>query len=203
MIRVACFVVGFALTALSQAPNAADAAGTKFQIEGAVVNAVSGAPLSQVGVSIGPTEKQGNVQRFTTNSDGRFQFENLQRGKYWLEAQRQGFFQQRFEQHEEFATAIAVGPGLKSEDLVFRLSPDSVISGSIFDENDDPVRSATVFLFRTGLHDGVDSTEMVRQAVPMTAVNTVSVTCRRAPSSSRFPRSRGTPHSIMVEMSSS
>ena len=51
-------------------------------------------------------------------------------------------------QHEQFTTAILVGPDLNSENLVFPLSPEGVISGEVTDEAGEPVQSARMLLFR-------------------------------------------------------
>jgi hypothetical protein len=164
MIRVSACILALALVARAQVQNPVpQSAGHGLRISGTVVNANTGQILSKTEVTIGRATGQESVQSVTTAEDGRFQFENLTAGKYWLQAQRTGFVPQRFNQHEEFSTAIAVGPGLQSEDLVFRVVPDASITGTITDEQNEPVRNATVFLFRTGLANGTTSTRM-RQA---------------------------------------
>jgi len=125
-----------------------------FRISGAVVNGVSGDPVSRAEVQIGHSQSQGQLQSIVTGRDGRFAFEGLSRGKYWLSAKRRGFPRQSFEQHGNFFTAIAVGPNLDSENLVFRLRPHASISGTVLDEGGDPVRNAVVMLFRSGVESG-------------------------------------------------
>jgi hypothetical protein len=134
--------------ALGQPP-----AGQNFRISGTVVNALSGQPLSHAQVAIGPPQN-GAAQAMMTAEDGRFAFENLRAGKYWLAAEHKGFARQAFDEHESFSTAIAVGPNLISENLIFRLRPDAVISGTIFDEQNEPVRGAQVMLFRRAIDNG-------------------------------------------------
>jgi Carboxypeptidase regulatory-like domain len=134
--------------ALGQPP-----AGQNFRISGTVVNALSGQPLSHTQVAIGPPQN-GAEQAMTTAEDGRFVFENLRAGKYWLAAEHKGFARQALDEHESFSTAIAVGPNLISENLIFRLRPDAVISGTIFDEQNEPVRGAQVMLFRRAIDNG-------------------------------------------------
>ena len=51
-------------------------------------------------------------------------------------------------QHEQFTTAILVGPNLNTENLVFPLAPEGVISGEVTDEAGEPVQSAKMLLFR-------------------------------------------------------
>ena len=161
MIRVPACIVVLTLAALAQTQDpATQPAGEGFRISGTVVNSVTEQALSKTEVSIGRAIGPESVQSVTTNEDGRFQFVNLTAGKYWLQARRTGFSPQRFNQHEDFSTAIVVGPNLESEDLIFRVVPDASITGTITDEQNEPVRNARVLLFRTGLLNGTDSTRM-------------------------------------------
>src|SRR5258708_34239069 len=61
-------------------------------------------------------------------------------------------------------TAIVVGPGLDSENLIFGLRPGASISGDVLDESDDPVRHADVMLFHQFVAGGRRGTLQVRRA---------------------------------------
>jgi len=141
-------------------PRPATALKPHFRISGTVVNAISGEAVSEVEVAIGKNEGSDSVQTMITAEDGRFHFENLAQGKYWLAAQGKGFPPQRFDEHENYSTAIAVGPNVQSEDLVFRLRPDATITGSVIDEQNEPVRNAQVILFRAGVQEGTTATRV-------------------------------------------
>jgi protocatechuate 3,4-dioxygenase beta subunit len=93
-----------------------------------------------------------------TGEDGRFIFESVSPSKYRLSASKHGFVTQSYEQHDNFSTAIAVGPGLVSEDLVFKLTPGAILSGTVTDESGEPVRQAQIKLFRDQDADGIRST---------------------------------------------
>src|SRR5579884_1206225 len=131
------------LTVAVGAQNSQDGSSRLYRISGIVVNASTGRILPKVRVSIGPAEGDSHLT-IVTGDDGRFSFEKLKLGKYWLQAQGRGFSPQRFDQHEEFSTAIAVGPAVDSEHLVFRVRPDATINGTIADELNEPVPQATV-----------------------------------------------------------
>jgi len=161
MPRLAIPLVLVALAAHAQISHTRPA--RAYRISGTVVNATTGQILSKVAVSIGPAEGNSEMT-VTTAEDGRFTFGKLKSGKYWLEAQGRGFSAQRFDQHEEFSTGIAVGPGLDSEHLVFRLRPDARITGTITDEANEPVAQANVMLFRTGVENGASTTQMRSQS---------------------------------------
>jgi hypothetical protein len=90
-------------------------------------------------------------QSAVTEEDGGFVFENLAAGHYTLFARRRGYLQQFYKQHEQFSTAIIVGPELNTENLRFEMNPDASISGQALDEMGEPVRNAQVMLFRRGV----------------------------------------------------
>jgi len=166
--RVACIVLlAIGLSAQTQ-PVASTPAAQRYNIAGTVVNSLTGQPLPAVAVAIAPTTSQGSSrevsQDVVTGDDGRFAFAGLVRGKYSLMATARGFALQSFEQHDAYSSAIAVGPDLDSEHLVFRLQPDASIEGQVIDENNDPVQNATVHLYEKRIADGQQRTSSVNQA---------------------------------------
>src|SRR6516162_7274096 len=90
-------------------------ASQKFRISGTVVSAATDQPLARMEVTISPSEQGDRAQQVVTGADGRFGFNNVSRGKYALSAHGRGFVAQAYQQHGQFSTAIAVGPGLDSE----------------------------------------------------------------------------------------
>jgi hypothetical protein len=135
------FLLGFLLgpqqIAARQAPPSR-------RIAGIVVNAITGAPVAHAEVSISLDEGQASTR---THDDGRFVFEGLEAGKkYPLFATAPGYVGEGYNQHWAYATAIAVGDGLDSENIVFRLHPQAVIYGVVRDDNGEPVRAAQVML---------------------------------------------------------
>ena len=163
MPRVAICLALLALSASAQ--TASPGAPTPgCEIRGTVVNAQTGERLRKIQVGIGGAEQAEATQTITTGEDGRFEFAGLRPGKYWLEAQGHGFSRQRFEQHEEYATAIAVGPRLEIPNILFRVQPEAIIDGNITDEQGEAIREGQVMLFRGGTHDGGDSVQLVSTA---------------------------------------
>ena len=129
-----------------------------WRISGKVVDALSGAPLARCSVEIGPTENGGAPRSVETGSDGLFAFDGVEQGKYRLSASKRGYLPQAYEQHDNFSTAIVVGPGLESEGLIFKVVPQAVISGVVIDERGEPVRRAQVRLFKDEDRAGIRST---------------------------------------------
>jgi hypothetical protein len=143
------------LLLLAVSHSLAQAVPGNFRISGKAVNAVNGQVLAGTEVSISNAEQPNSIlQRMLTTDDGRFEFLGLEPGKYVLAGQRIGFSRQGFEQHGIFVSAVVVGRGLVSENLIFRLRPDGRIAGAIVDENSEPVPNAVVYLFRSDASPG-------------------------------------------------
>jgi sarcosine oxidase gamma subunit len=146
-----------AVVALGQSPSPKP---QRFRISGTVVNALSGQPLAHTEVAVGTPQNDEAVQAMITEADGRFSFDGVNAGKYWLVAQHAGFARQSLDQHENYSTAIAAGPNLQSEDIIFRLQPGGAVSGTISDEENEPVRGAEVMLFHKAVENGMLSTHL-------------------------------------------
>jgi protocatechuate 3,4-dioxygenase beta subunit len=126
-----------------------------FRIAGTVVNAIGGGPLARARVTIVDARNRKNMQSLITSDDGRFDFKQVGAGKYSLQGAKRGFIPGLYDEHEQFSTAIVPGAGLDTENLVLRLAPYAVLSGKILDELGDPVREATVSLYRENRQSGV------------------------------------------------
>jgi hypothetical protein len=129
-----------------------------YRISGRVVDAHDGTPLARCVVEIVDVKHGFGARTVLTGEDGRFLFDGVALSKYRLSASKHGFVAQSYEQHDNFSTAIAVGPGLVSEDLLFRLTPGAILSGTVTDESGEPVRQALIKLFRDQDADGIRST---------------------------------------------
>jgi Carboxypeptidase regulatory-like domain len=117
-----------------------------FRITGRVVNSMTNAPVP--GAYVVMTAASNLNRTVRAGTDGSFMFTPIPAGRYVLRARRKGYIEQLYLQHEQFTTAILVGPNLNSEDLVFPLAPEGVISGEVTDEVGEPVQSAKIVLFR-------------------------------------------------------
>jgi protocatechuate 3,4-dioxygenase beta subunit len=131
------------------------------RIEGKVVDGNSGAPLARCSVQIEPAGDRGGdrgaARSVLTGDDGEFIFAGLAQGKYRLSAGKRGYLTQEYEEHETFSTAIAVGAKIASEGLIFKVTPEAVISGIVTDQSGEPVRGAQVRLFKDQERMGLPS----------------------------------------------
>jgi len=133
----------------------AQSSAAAYRIAGTVVNAIGGGALGRARVSIADTKNPQNRQSIITAEDGRFEFKQVSAGKYSLQGAKRGFIPAAYDEHEGFSTAIVTGSGLDTENLVLRLAPSAVLSGKVLDESGDPVRQATVSLYREDRQQGV------------------------------------------------
>jgi hypothetical protein len=119
-----------------------------FRITGRVVNSMTNAPVPGAYVVMNAASASNLNRTVRAGTDGSFMFTQIPAGRYILVARRKGYVEQMYLQHEQFTTAILVGPNLNSEDLVFPLAPESAISGEVTDEAGEPIQSAKMLLFR-------------------------------------------------------
>jgi protocatechuate 3,4-dioxygenase beta subunit len=119
----------------------------RAEIAGQVVDAVSGQALKKAWINARPSERGArNTITTVTDAEGRFDFKNLEPGRYQLIAQRNGYVRQSYGQKAqgEAGAPITVAAGQKFADIVFRLVQGGVISGRVVDEDGEPLVRANV-----------------------------------------------------------
>lgn len=155
--------------AVPPAAPPASATPSTSRISGRVIDAVTGQPLASAVVAIDSSNPPNSPNALdstcmgVTAADGSFIFADVLPGKYVLSARHRGYIAQTYQQHESFTTAIVVGPGFESENLIFGLRPSASISGEIADESDDPIRHADVMLFHQTFAGGKRRTLLIQR----------------------------------------
>ncbi|MBV8809886.1 MAG: carboxypeptidase regulatory-like domain-containing protein [Acidobacteriaceae bacterium] len=167
--RRSCFTVSrrvsapFALAiAFQQSLPPADSSGC-CTISGIVVDHATNRPLRGIAVLLNPSDRPGDPLRQITGEDGAFAFSHLSPEKYALMAQRRGEQPVGYQQYEGFFTGIVVGPN-NATNIVFPLDSPARISGTVVDENGDPVPQANVILFRKSVSLGKAGTTQMGSA---------------------------------------
>jgi hypothetical protein len=135
-----------------------------YRIAGRTVSAVDGQPLEGATVLISNTKTQQLVASTLASEDGGFTFTDLKADKYSLQAVKTGFLASAYDQHDIFSTAIVTGVGLDTDSLVLRMTPAAILSGRVTDEAGDPVRGATVTLYRQNRDEGRNRITQFRSA---------------------------------------
>lgn len=152
----------FAVAACAQPPAEPKPA----TVEGTVLNSVTKAPLRKVDVTLANGEMDpqvaammaqfkpsGSAQELpkvatktltaTTDALGKFRFENVPPGTYWLTAKKVGYGDGKYpEKGGAGSVNLSAGQELKQADV--RLVPHATLSGRVLDEDGEPYPTAMV-----------------------------------------------------------
>ncbi len=152
-------LAGIVMYAARQTPTAR-AGG--YTIAGIVVQEASGKPIKNAAMTITTNTHPNDTVTVVTRQDGSFSFSGLAPDKYSLQAEYRGR-SRIYQQHEQFSTGIAVGPGLDSEHIRFLLPEPVRLAVSVVDEEGEPVRNALVVLFHQGVAEGWEQMAVAAQ----------------------------------------
>ncbi|HEX9109912.1 MAG TPA: carboxypeptidase regulatory-like domain-containing protein, partial [Terriglobales bacterium] len=130
-----------------------------YRIAGTVLSSKGGSPLTRARVQIIDALNPQSLRSVVTSSDGRFEFRVIA-GKFALQGEKRGYIPSSYNQHEQFSTAIVTGAGLDTEHLVLRLPPVAVLAGKVLDETGEPVRDASITIYR---EDHLSGTGRIRR----------------------------------------
>lgn len=150
LIAAICLLVEIPAVAQNSIPAQEGA----YRIAGTLVSKTDGHPLAGARVILASVKARQNPQSVVTSDDGKFEFTGVPAGKFSLTGAKRGFTTSSYDQHYIFSTAIVTGAGLDTEHLVLKLAPHSIISGRVLDEIGEPIRDATVGLYRDSQFDG-------------------------------------------------
>ncbi len=163
-MRLASLLLAFALAASGQVTPAVPAASNavkaddsgaqkppeKGHITGKVTNEVTGEPLKKVTVEAYSTEGQDSASITTmTDASGLFHIDEMEPGKYTLHASRNGYVRRSYgdTSGRGNGTVLSIGPGGTVE-ANFKLTPQSVVTGRIVDEDGEPLANVQLSLSR-------------------------------------------------------
>ncbi len=121
------------------------------KVEGVVLDAQTGAPLSKARVTLFRIDGVGR-ERLTaaTDSGGRFTIENIEAGQYRLMASRNRYASAQYGEKSPGApgTTVTLAPTQHLKDLTIQLLPAAVVTGRVLDEDGEPVPYAQVSVLR-------------------------------------------------------
>jgi hypothetical protein len=119
----------------------------KCTLEGTVVNAVTGEPLKKVQLVLRPLGVPNGVPYGAmTDNAGHFLIDDVDPGRYNFAASRNGFINQSYspQGNTNRSALLTLGTGQKLKEIVFKLTPQGVISGRILDEDGEPLANVAV-----------------------------------------------------------
>lgn len=166
-IRIVAFVVCCLLEwrLVPAAQVRAQAFSGPYKVSGVVVSKVDGHLLSHARITLADTKIRQKFRVVITSDDGRFVFPSVPAGKFSLTGTKRGFIPAAYDQHDQFSTAMVIGAGMETENLVLKLAPNGIIYGKVLDEAGEPVRRANVTLYYDDHSEGVDQIRDAQNAI--------------------------------------
>jgi len=119
----------------------------QIRLEGAVQN-LSGEALSKATLRLQGTVPQGTTiasYTVTSGDDGKFLFDDVPPGRYFLSAEKNGFVTQRYSSPTNLGGAtLTLRAGDTLKDLNFKLTLAAIINGRVLDPDGDPVAKMSI-----------------------------------------------------------
>jgi len=144
----------------AQAPQAAG----KCHVAGQVVQFTAGTPVHKVSVRLKRFGTEGGVSdtptvanyATTTDEQGKFSFDAVAPGVYWLFADRIGYLEQSYGAREPLlrGSPVKLVAGQNRDDLVLKLMPQSLVYGKVADEDGDILPNAQVQVYKAAWVQG-------------------------------------------------
>ena len=115
-------------------------------LDGIVVKSTTGEGIKRVTVQLSPLGRGQQSYSTTTENNGRFAIRDVVPGRYAIYASGNGYVEQAAENGKAGSQTriLNLSPGENVRGLAFRLVPPGVITGTVYDEDGEPVTSAEV-----------------------------------------------------------
>jgi protocatechuate 3,4-dioxygenase beta subunit len=125
-------------------------------ITGLVVKLGSSEPLKKAQVNLQKVDDASSGYSTHTDAAGQFAIQKIDPGRYNLRVERSGYVSQSYGGNSSArrGAVLALNPGREIKDLLFRMVPSAVISGTITDEDGDPVSDVQVQAMRHYFREG-------------------------------------------------
>ena len=119
-------------------------------LKGKVANAVTNDALKKTTLILTRSSGSGATTKAETGDKGEFSFEDIEPGRYYLFAERTGFTRQAYGARGNalIGTGLLFSAGQEIKDVLFKLQPNSVISGKVLDEDGEPIPQTMVMALR-------------------------------------------------------
>ncbi len=149
------FAVALSLLAQTPVPSpdkkAEEHPASPCRVGGRVVTAAEGSPLKSARVALVPEDSRSDTLIYgaTSDSDGHFLLKEVVPGRYRFFATRAGFVDQQYQsQGTDAGAVLALKPGQKISDVLFRMTAAAVITGRVNNEDGEPMIRVQVVALR-------------------------------------------------------
>ena len=127
-------------------------------IAGRVISSATGQPVRKAALTlVGRAGGGVTMLKAASDDDGAFSFKDIAPGRYeQLVAERAGYARQAYGARSNplSGTPLVLSAGQQMKDLVFKLSPDAVISGRVLDDEGEAMPGAMVLALRATYQRG-------------------------------------------------
>lgn len=120
-------------------------------ISGSLIDTVTKSPIPGARIALLIQGNGGSDKFCSTTEDGRFQFAGVIPGHYYLEPSHNDYPGPLNGQH--FGVHVEVQPGKETAGVQIGMIPPATASGSILNDDGEPVRNCTVLLLPVGPQD--------------------------------------------------
>ena len=164
IIRALFLLLVGVTAAAGQESNPAQKANVKpsdlCTVDGVVVKSTTGVGIKRVTVQLNSLSGGQASYSALTENNGRFVIRDIAPGRYAIYASGNGYVEQAAENGTPGSRTriLNLAPGQNARGLAFRLVPPGVITGTVYDEDGEPVMSALVRATRvsgSGAHSPV------------------------------------------------
>lgn len=129
----------------------------KGALEGQILDALTGAPVKKARITVRRIEsRNASGSGTSTDAAGHFAMQNIEPGRYRLWAERNGFVRQEYGARGagRQGTVLTLDPGKHVTDIALRLTPHSIVSGTIVDEDAEPIAGVSVQMLKHSFRNG-------------------------------------------------
>src|SRR5580658_6351561 len=131
-------------------------------MEGQVTNAIAGTPLRKASITLnrqnGGPVAPGTRTNYsaTTDATGHFSITGIEPGRYRVNADHTGYLNMQYNSRRPGGpgTSLDLARAQKMTGVDFRLTPHSVVTGKITDEDGDPLEFVQIQLMRLAYNQG-------------------------------------------------
>jgi len=138
------------------------------KMEGKVVNSANGLAVPNVTLTL-RTVSGARPSKYVVTSDvaGVFLFDLVEPGRYELSAEKVGFLRGYYgkERAKDSHTPLELSEGQFIRRLLFKLTPQGVISGRVTDKSGEPMQGVSITVMRPGYSQGKRALLAVRGTV--------------------------------------